>query len=81
MHYSCRYYNPYLTSSFNPYLVSVFFLFQVREQKHLGDFLGDYNDEKDDQKYYRCVCTFTYDKYEMSSCIFLTYHDCHMEIT
>lgn len=37
------------------YLICVFFLSQGRERKHLGDFLADYNDEKDDQKYYRCV--------------------------
>lgn len=28
-------------------------LLQERERKHLGDFLGDYDDNKDDQKYYK----------------------------
>lgn len=30
-------------------------LLQERERKHLGDFLGDYDDNKDDQKYYKYV--------------------------
>ena len=41
--------------SFVLHLVCVFFLLKSRERKHLRDFLGDYNDEKDDQKYYRYV--------------------------